>query len=68
MNYKNTEIYVQRQMNNLMKSFRKFVKVYIDDVIIFNNTLKKHLGHFHQVFQLFDHVNITFKTKKIYLN
>lgn len=37
-------------------------------MIIFNITLKEHLNYFHQIFQLYDHVNITFKTKKTYLN
>ena len=67
MNYKNTSMYVQKQMNNLMKSFRNFARAYIDDVMIFNNSLKKHLNHLNKIFQLFDNCNITFKTKKIYL-
>ncbi len=42
------------------------MKAYIDDVIVFNKTLKKHLEHLSQLFALFDKLNITLKTKKTY--
>ena len=58
---------MHRQMNNLMKSYRDFVRVYTDNIMIFNNSLKKHLNHLNKIFQLFDNYKITFKTKKIYL-
>ncbi len=41
--------------------------MYIDDVIVFNKTLKEHLNHLTQLFALFQHLNITLKAKKTYL-
>ena len=45
MNWKNSSVYVQREMNEILRNC-SFAKIYIDDVIIFSNTLKKHLNHF----------------------
>jgi hypothetical protein len=66
MRYKNIDAYVQREMNNILREY-SWVKMYIDDVIVFNKTLKEHLNHLTQLFALFQHLNITLKAKKTYL-
>ena len=68
MSYRNSFIYIQRQIDRILRVFRVFAKTYVDDIVIFNYTLKKHLQHFHQIFLLFDKLNITFKFSKIYLS
>ena len=68
MNFRNNSIYVQRQINRILRVFRVFVKVYVNDIVVFNHSLKKHFRHFNQMFALFDKFNIVFKSSKIYLN
>jgi hypothetical protein len=66
MSHRNTKTYVQRKMNNILRDY-SWVKTYIDDVIVFSETLKKHLEHLSQLFALFKTLNITLKAKKTYL-
>lgn len=66
MKFKNSSIYVQREMNNALRNL-SFAKTYIDDVLMFNKILKKHLRHLNLIFKLFRKMNITLKSKKIYL-
>ena len=47
--------------------YRVFVKTYIDDIVIFNKTLKKHLIYLNKVFQLLNLYNIRLSFKKLYL-
>jgi hypothetical protein len=63
MKHHNASVYVQREMNNILREY-SWVKTYIDDVIVFNKTLKKHFENLNQFFVLFDKLNITLKTKK----
>jgi hypothetical protein len=67
MKHRNTKTYVQREMNNILRDY-SWIKTYIDDVIVFSKTLKKHLNHLSQLFALFEKLNITLKTKKTYLD
>ena len=36
MKYKNSLVYVQRQIDRLFRAYRKFVKTYVDDIVIFS--------------------------------
>lgn len=64
---RNSMSYVQRQMNTILRDFRTFVKVYIDDVVIKSRFLKDHLKHLRIIFQLFVKLNIVIKSIKIFL-
>jgi hypothetical protein len=66
MRHKNIDAYVPREMNNILREY-SWVKTYINDVIVFNKTLKEHLNHLTQLFALFQHLHITLKAKKTYL-
>ena len=68
MSYRNSSTYVQRQINIILRKYRHFVKAYVDDIVIFFNSLKKHFRHLMQIFALFKKYNIVIKTSKIYLN
>ena len=68
MNFKNTSFYVQREINNILKNYKKFCRVYINDKIIFNKILKKHFKHFDIIFNLFDRLHISFSLFKSFLN
>lgn len=68
MSFRNSSTYVQRQINRVLRVFRAFVKTYVNDIVVFNHSLKKHLRHLIQVFALFDKLNIALKSSKTYLN
>ena len=50
MGYKGSPAYVQRQTDNLLRDYRHFVRVYIDDFVIFSKTLEEHLEHLEKLF------------------
>lgn len=66
--YCNLSSYVQRQMNNILKEFRFFCRVYIDDVIIFSRILKDHCAHLHAVFFKFQTLRISLKLIKTFID
>ena len=68
MRNRNSIPYVQRQMNDILRAFRQFVKVYIDDVIVKSNSLKEHLTHLRIVFNLFVKFNIIIKSTKVFID
>ena len=58
---------MQRQINRIFRVFRFFAKIYINDIVIFNHNLEKHLRYLNQVFVLFVKFNIVLKSSKTYL-
>ena len=66
MKYRNSSIYVQRQIDIILRKYRHFVRIYVDDIVIFFNTLKEHLEHLTLIFALFKKYNIVIKTFKTY--
>ena len=68
MKFKNSSLYVQRQIDEIFRLHRDFVKVYVDDIIIFNKTFEKHLNHLHIIFELLDSKDIILSSKKSFLN
>ena len=64
MSYKNSFSYVQRQTNKMLRQYKKFVKIYINDIIVYSRTLSKHLIHLRKIFELFrrKRVNLIFKS------
>ena len=59
--------YIQRQINTIFRVYRKFVKIYVNNIIVFSQTLKKHIKHFTKIFVFFDQMNIVLKSFKIFL-
>ncbi len=66
ISHRNIIAYVQLEMHNLLTEY-SFAKTYIDDVIIFNKTLKIYFKNLEKIFVLFQKIIITLKTIKIYL-
>jgi hypothetical protein len=50
-----------------MISNRSYVKVYVDDYIIFSGKFKEHLGHLNEFFTILAARNVTLKPKKAYV-
>ena len=68
MNFKNISSYVQRKIDNILREFKTFCKIYIDDIIIFSKTLQEHIQHFHLIFNLFTSLNISLFSTKSFLD
>ena len=66
MKYRNFQIYVQKQIDKLLYEYKHFVKTYVDDVIMFFQSLKKHFRYLNQIFNFFAKMNVMFKSSKIY--
>lgn len=45
MGFRNSPPYAQRWMDRLFWNYRHFVRVYIDDIVIFSDTLEEHIVH-----------------------
>ena len=67
MNYRNSSFYVQRQIDRVLRFF-EFAKIYIDDIVIFSKSLKKHFSLLQQIFSVFKNNNIFVNLKKIYID
>ena len=68
INYRNSFVYVQRIINKILRSYRHFCRVYIDDIVIFFTSLKKHLTHLRFIFSTLEKMNIYLLSQKSFLN
>ena len=68
MSFKNSSIYVQRKIDVILRVYREFAKAYVDDIVVFSHTLKKHLAHLHIIFQLMNSFGISLSSKKSFLD
>ena len=68
MNYIDSFAYVQRQIDDILKKYRAFARVYVNNIVMFNKTLTKHINHLRKIFRLFKKMNIAFKSNKIYFD
>ena len=68
MNYQESSLYVQRQTDKLLRSYKKFVRIYVNDIIVYSRTLKEHLNHLIIIFQLFRNKRVSLISIKFYLN
>ncbi len=66
MNYKNSSSYVQRQIDRLFREL-SFVKVFINDIIIYSRILIEHVDHLQQIFIILIHNEIFVNLKKTFL-
>ena len=66
--FKNNSIYVQKKIDIILRIYKVFIKTYVNDIVIFNRILKKHVSHFRQIFQLLNFYNIRLLFKKSYLD
>ena len=67
MNYKSSSSYVQRQTNKLLRSYKNYVKAYMNDIIVHFSILQNHLIHLHILFEMFRVKRISLTITKIFL-
>ena len=68
MNYKNSSTYVQRQIDRLLRKFRRFARTYVDDIVIYFRIVEKHAQHLRFVFDMLRQNNIFIKFSKTFLD
>ena len=64
--YKNSVAYIQRQIDRLLWPNKKFAHAYIDDIIIFSQTLTEHIQHLKFIFSMLKKNNILVKPTKAF--
>ena len=68
MKFKNFSLYVQRKIDDILRAFRDFARVYVNDIMIFSNTLEEHITHLHSMFQLLNSYDISLFSKKFFFD
>ena len=66
MRYRNSSVYVQKQINRILRSFN-FARAYVNDIVIFSETLDDHLLHLRKIFEVLIKNNIFINSKKTFL-
>ena len=50
MNYIDNFVYVQRQIDDILKKYCAFARVYVNNIVMFNKILTNHIDHLRKVF------------------
>jgi hypothetical protein len=66
MGYKGSPLYVQWIIDTILRSYRQFVRYYVDDIVIFFKIFEMYIEYLDTIFELFNRIGITFKNFKIY--
>ena len=67
MGYKNSVVYVQRQIDRPLWPYKNFAHTYVDDIVIFFQTLTEHLMYLNAIFSMLKKNNILIKLIKAFL-
>ena len=67
MKYKNSSVYIQRQIDRILKSF-DFARVYVNNIVVFFKSLNEHIKYLQLIFQNLRTNNISKNFKKAFLN
>jgi len=54
-------------INKILQRQRAYARAYIDNIVIFSNTLKEHLKHLHNVFVTLKRMRICLSSEKSFL-
>ena len=68
INYKNSSTYMQRQIYRILRKHYKYIRTYINDIIIFFKTVKKNIYHLIEIFNIFNVNNIIIKSEKVFFD
>ena len=67
MKYKKSLLYIQQQTDKILQKHHIYVKIYINNIIIFFKTLAEYFKHFQQVFITLQNHQVILKLKKSFL-
>ena len=68
MSYRNFSTYVQKMINKTLRFYRYFCRAYINNIVIFFISLKKHLTHLRFIFLIFEKMNIHLLSRKFFFD
>ncbi len=60
-------MYIQWMIDRILQQQRLYIKIYVNDIVIFFNMLKKHLNHLYNIFNILNKMKICLSLKKFYL-
>ena len=66
--FKNFSSYVQKQFDVMLHSYQAFIRVYLNDIMIFFRIFEKHCEHLSQIFELFKQKKIMLAFKKNFID
>ncbi len=58
---------MQRQIDNMLRSYCYFARIYVNNIIIFNKTFENYVQHLHIIFKLLNLKEITLLSKKSFI-
>ena len=67
MGFKNSPAHAQRFMDETLRDHAEYAAAFIDDIIIFSETMEEHIRHLTIIFELFHERNITLSPSKSFL-
>ena len=67
MRFRNSFFYVKKQINRVFRSYKDFLKTYIDDIVIFFRIEQKHIDHLQKIFNVLTDNNIVVNSLKTYI-
>ena len=68
MRFKNSSVYVQRQIDRLLRQHKNYARVYVNDIVVFFRIKKKHEKHLRVVFSMLKKNNISIKLIKTFID
>ena len=68
MKFKNSSTYIQKKIDDILRAYSEFAKIYVNDIVVFSQILKKHLTHLSIIFQVMNFYGISFSSKKSFLS
>ena len=59
MGFRNSPVYIQRDINRYLHAYRGFARYYINDIVIFFCIIKEHKEHLRKIFNFLRERNIS---------
>jgi hypothetical protein len=64
MGFRNSVQHVQRFMDKQLRAHADFARNFVDDIVIFSDTMEQHIRHLETVLQLFSKLRLFLSAKK----
>ena len=65
--YRNSPTYMQRFIDQLLRAYAHFARTFINDIVIYSDSLEDHLGHLETIFGTFCKKNIAIAPTKSFV-
>ena len=51
---KKCTFYISKKNGSILREYDSFLAIYVDDILVYNENKKKHIGHLQLVFKIFE--------------